>query len=247
MRDKLVLPDGTKNEIKDMILSGLEELIVAYQLAEHCGATPIEFAVEISKLYELRISDSFLRWLIKKEFVLHAIEISLPASATRMFHEGCGMVFRSESCFYMSASGFHHFCTSSDSPTGVEELDPAVTNRVSEFLPDVRSVQSSNEKPKPIWDADRQELRFNGDLVKRYRHPSKNQIAVLNCFQEEEWPARIDDPLPPTPGSNSRRKLNDTVKALNNHQKNKLLRFRCDGTGEGVIWETVDQLATFTI
>ena len=35
--------------------------------------------------------------------------------------------------------------------------------------------------------------------------------------------------------------LNDTIKCLNRKQKNALLHFRGDGTGEGVIWEVVER------
>ena len=47
----------------------------------------------------------------------------------------------------------------------------------------------------PDWDATRRELRYRGQVVKRYRVPAKNQSLVLTAFQEEGWPGYIDDPL----------------------------------------------------
>jgi hypothetical protein len=34
--------------------------------------------------------------------------------------------------------------------------------------------------------------------------------------------------------------LHDTIKCPNRGQVNHLLRFRGDGTGEGVLWETIE-------
>ena len=38
-----------------------------------------------------------------------------------------------------------------------------------------------------------------------------------------------------------KRRLNDTIKCLNRGQVYRLLHFRGDGTGEGVLWEVVGQ------
>ncbi|MCA9067957.1 MAG: hypothetical protein KDA84_03490, partial [Planctomycetaceae bacterium] len=67
--------------------------------------------------------------------------------------------------------------------------------------------------------------------------PAINQETVLTAFEEEGWPARIDDPLPPHGNVNPRRRLHDTIKHLNKSQHIHLILFRGDGTGKGVIWE----------
>jgi hypothetical protein len=87
------------------------------------------------------------------------------------------------------------------------------------------------------WDPEVRKLLLNGRLVKRFKWPAINQEAVLNAFQEEGWPSRIDDPLPPQPDQDSKRRLSDTIKCLNRKQTNPLIHFRGDGTGEGVVWE----------
>ena len=81
---------------------------------------------------------------------------------------------------------------------------------------------------------------MNGELVKRFKWPAANQEAVLSAFQEEGWPVRIDDPLPPQPEQDSKRRLGDTIKCLNRKQKSQLIHFRGDGTGQGVVWELVE-------
>lgn len=59
------------------------------------------------------------------------------------------------------------------------------------------------------------------------------------AFEEEGWPPRIDDPLPPLAQLDPRRRLHDTIKALNRKQKRALLRFMGDGSGEGIRWEFI--------
>ena len=64
-------------------------------------------------------------------------------------------------------------------------------------------------------------------------------VAILAAFEEEGWPSRIDDPLPPQPEQDSKRRLSDTIKCLNRKQASPLIHFRGDGTGEGVVWDTI--------
>ena len=97
------------------------------------------------------------------------------------------------------------------------------------------------ESPGPYWDAETRELRINGRLVKRFKWKAANQETLLTAFEEEGWHVRIDDPLPPVPDQLSTRRLSEAIKQLNLSQKNSLIRFRGDGTGEGVTWELVEQ------
>ena len=59
------------------------------------------------------------------------------------------------------------------------------------------------------------------------------------AFEEESWPPRIDDPLPPSPNIDSKKRLHDTIKSLNRHQKQRCIRFMGDGRGTGVRWEPI--------
>ena len=91
--------------------------------------------------------------------------------------------------------------------------------------------------PSPIWDRDRRELRLGNLLVKQFKWPAENQERVLNAFQEEGWPQRIDDPIMPDPKICPKRRLHDTLKCLNRKQVNEVIKFRGDGTGKGVLLE----------
>jgi hypothetical protein len=96
-----------------------------------------------------------------------------------------------------------------------------------------------NGRPRaltPTWDGDRRQLWYGGRLVKQYRNPAANQELLLTAFQEDGWPARIDDPLPPSHGIDPTVRLRQVVFALNHHQASPRLRFIADGTGRGVQW-----------
>ena len=51
---------------------------------------------------------------------------------------------------------------------------------------------------KPHWEPTQRELRLGDRIVKRFRVPARNQELILKSFEEEGWPAHIDDPLPVT-------------------------------------------------
>jgi hypothetical protein len=93
---------------------------------------------------------------------------------------------------------------------------------------------------KPVWDPSHRELRYNGKLVKRFRVPASNQIAILDAFQEDGWPEFIDDPIPPERGIDPKHRLNVTIKSLNRNQVDPLIRFHGNGNGLQVYWEAVE-------
>ncbi len=89
----------------------------------------------------------------------------------------------------------------------------------------------------PRWDRDHRILSVGGQIVKRYGRSSPNQEAVLQAFEEEGWPYRIDDPLPYSTEVAPKLRLHDTIRWLNLRIENRLVRFTGDGTGEGVCWK----------
>jgi hypothetical protein len=129
--------------------------------------------------------------------------------------------------------------------TGTVHLTNAGVVAISEFLgnhlaihaaeaatvPDVVSVAVL-----PVWDEERRELRWGDAIVKRFRVPAPNQELILCAFQEEGWPPHIDDPLPHLHGVEPKRRLHDTIVALNRHRNAEHLRFSGDGRGLGVSW-----------
>ena len=101
-----------------------------------------------------------------------------------------------------------------------------------------RRKNTASRRPKPVWDPHLRELRVGKLVIKRFRQPAGNQVTVLASFQELNWPCRIDDPLTGDSDFEPKRRLRDTVFALNRtHVTPNVLVFEADGTGTGIIWK----------
>lgn len=94
-----------------------------------------------------------------------------------------------------------------------------------------------DQLPKPSWNRELAKLSYDGCEIKSVRSISvaKNVVKILDAFQEEDWPTRIDDPLAPP----DQQRMHETIRRLND--KLSSIRFRADGTGEGIIWEPVTE------
>ena len=88
----------------------------------------------------------------------------------------------------------------------------------------------SPDPPVPVWDKDTRELCFNGQLLKKYKRAAENQTKILATFQEEKWPALVDNPF-------SKKEFQRRDEA--NRELNKIpgIHFFGDGTGDRIGWE----------
>jgi hypothetical protein len=211
--------------IETALAALLDALDYAHDL--HCSLW--DFAVEIGCLRGLKLSKSDLRWLAGAGFVDHALEVTLAGEFQRSFRQHIPLRFCKRTCFVLTPLGAElarKICGRS-SLMGVAKTAP-----ISWSAPTVLF-----EKALPRWDRDRQELSVGTIIVKRYKVPANNQEIVLAAFEEEHWPIRIDDPLPPHREQSPKRRLQETIKSLNRNRRQPLIRFLGDGTGQGVRWE----------
>src|SRR5581483_11103996 len=93
---------------------------------------------------------------------------------------------------------------------------------------------------RPCWDAEARMLWWQRELIKQYHHEAANQRCVLSAFEEQGWPARIDDALPREAGVAPKARLRETVKSLNRDQLRRRVIFHADGTGMGIYWEPAE-------
>jgi hypothetical protein len=88
----------------------------------------------------------------------------------------------------------------------------------------------------PCWDKERGELRMGRRVVRRVRHLAKNVVCILDTFQDDGWPPRIDDPLPGESGQQSdSQRMSETIRQLNRGLR--VIKFVSDGTGAGIRWQ----------
>ena len=220
----------------------LRKLLRAYRYAKDCSRSRWDFAVEISELRRLQVSNEDLRWLIAKELVDQAEEQKRSSGTRRKFAAAGGFSLSEESCFVLTDFGLAFSQYLAGIAMGNETMASAELNegnvRQDDLaLPNVELLDTT----LPVWDVTRHELSLGGKLVKKFKWRAANQEAILSAFAEEGWPARIDDPLPPIAEMDPKRRLSDTIKCLNRHHVHSLLRFCGDGSGEGVVWERVDR------
>ena len=90
---------------------------------------------------------------------------------------------------------------------------------------------------RPIWSEDQSILFVDGVICKQFGQPAENQRAILREFQRQGWPAWIANPLEPDCEKDDRQRLADAVYHLNRGQKKRLIRFRRNGRGKGILWE----------
>jgi hypothetical protein len=117
----------------------------------------------------------------------------------------------------------------------IENTDPP-----AECIHIVGAAGSTVNDILPRWDRERRTLYVGDQVVKQFREPSPNQEAVLAAFHQEGWAYRIDDPLPHSPDQDPKYRLHHTIHRLNHNQRQTLIRFRGDGTGQGVCWELTE-------
>jgi hypothetical protein len=211
---------------------GLALLIDAAKYAKQTSGDLWEFAVEIYRLLQLGLTENDLRFLVRLEYVDHGSEVTVASSCGRQFRPTGDLYFTRRTCFILTPMGFA-------SATGQGGLSPTALRCAPIRLHE--DAKQNGAHHVPSWDVDRHTLTFDGRIVKQFKRHAVNQEIVLSAFQEEGWPERIDDPLAPSPTLVSKRRLCDTIKCLNRRQEHKLIYFRGDGTGEGVIWESATE------
>lgn len=207
-------------------------LLEARLYAESIQCNVWDFAIDMETLLATGLTCNDMRWLLCKGYIEHAMEVTSADKIHRSFRQAAKLVLTKRTCFVLTEAGI-----------GFATIPLHLLQLRSEEASSPTNVASKGSLPG--WRRDRRELCLGNRTVKRFKVPAANQELLLDAFEEEGWPSHLDDPLPPHPGQDSKRRLHDTIDRLNRNQTNRLIRFRGDGTGCGVFWElTVCRLPT---
>jgi hypothetical protein len=213
-----------------MVEAAIAELAMAHDYARNASCEPWQFAVEISRLSELGLTVSDLRWLVEMGYAAHAREVTQPGDVVRKFAPCTNTAFSPSTRFLLTDAGLDLVGDNRSTPTLLKFAPRAETRDAGE---------GTAAASMPRWDGKASVLYFGRQVVKRYSRASRNQEIILHTFEEEGWPHRIDDPLSPSGSVDPKRRLHDTIKWLNRNHEVRLLWFFGDGTGEGIRWKTV--------
>lgn len=211
---------------------GIQVLNEAFGYAQDLNSDRWEFAISIQHLESLGVFEHDLRWLVRKGYIEHAREVTVHGDDGRQFRPTGDLTFCETTCVILTSHGASLACSAQGNQKEYESFE-TTTLGANDGHADSFCI--------PEWDRNSRRLRLRGVLVKWFKWQAANQEAVLNAFQEDGWPSRIDDPLRPHPEQDSKRRLSDTIKGLNKKQANELIRFHGDGTGEGIVWERIER------
>lgn len=116
-------------------------------------------------------------------------------------------------------------------------LPPADAAWILEELGETLPNDHEHAPGRPNWNRERGELTFDGEVVRQIArvNQARNIVLILDAFQEEGWPRRIDDPLPGTGGAE---RLGNTLRRL--RERLSAITFERDGTGEGITWRHLE-------
>lgn len=201
----------------------LNALSDAMEYAQDLSCSPWDFALQVDQVMALGIRLNDLRWMLMKDWIQQRYGAPIIGHPNEMTY------IEPNSTFIISQLGME---VCKRKPGCFEQLKLSSSWGASQ-------PQNGRSLSKPSWDTERRELSVLGKVVKRFRWPAPNQETILSVFSEEDWPARIEDPLSQGNGLDPKRRLGDTIKCLNRNQQENLIRFRGDGTGEGVLWDFI--------
>ncbi len=226
-------PTITSELLRDLSAVGtaIAELAEAHDSARDALCDPWQFAVEISRLQELGLTYSDLRWLVEKGYAAHAREATGSADQNRKFAVGMNTTFSPDTRFVLTDAGLDLAGGNRPEPTLIRFTSQPAS------MPAAPTVSAAHDRP--YWDSNKGVLYFAERIIKRFSRAARNQEIVLCAFEEEAWRHRIDDPLPPSRNVEPKRRLHDTIKWLNRDHEAQVLAFLGDGTGEGVRWRSL--------
>ena len=106
---------------------------------------------------------------------------------------------------------------------------------VGELVGKPDPLPAESDKGTLVWDKACLTLTMGREVIRKVKRPriATNIIPILDAFQEEGWPSRIDDPLR---GGADPTRLAAAVKSLN--QGLRRIVFGKDGSGEGIVWRS---------
>ena len=193
-------------------IAPLRELLRATRYAANVGRPAGDFAIDVARLLFLGLSECDVRWLWYKGFVQQAAE-GIAGGARRAAARSQSTQLAPQSAFVLT-------------PPGIELLEHLLGLADSSLA--ARETEAAGRMPggqTPCWDSQLRELSVDQIVIKRYCVPAVNQELILAAFQEENWPARIDDPLPPAREIEPKRRLHSAIQCLNRNQRAQLLHF----------------------
>jgi hypothetical protein len=191
-------------------------LMGAYDAAADEDGVNWDFALPYRLLRSAGLTPPHAEALLKNGYVTQRVETSRgPARRTFALH--LPPTLHPRSCLMLTAQGVAFASKVLVAQFSLRAAEPALASLAL--------------ARRPFWEEAMGRLWFRGLAVKHVRHDAANQRCVLRAFQRQAWEQLIEDPLPRDPGIMRKKRRLQTVKALNQRQSPRTIRFYTDGNG----------------
>jgi hypothetical protein len=212
--------------------AGLAVLLEAFEFARATSSNAWDFAVERSVLSNAGMSVNELRWLLASRFAEHGIDLTPSDTERRPIRITKSFRFLDDSCFILTVAGVDHARSLCRDPA---QLDPGKPNH----QPSDASGKSIPQAGKPHWDRNSSRLIYEGIVCVILNRAAENLEAVLDAFEASGWAPQIHDPFPAGKPGNRKRRLHNTINALNRCQSTPRIHFASADSGRAIRWTLI--------
>lgn len=186
-----------------------------------------QFAINLAEVHEAGATSTDLRRLVHDGLVEYRVECTAARTRRRQFQEWHNLSLPHGSCFILTKPGI---------AVAEQILSEDASANAGERASGERSARFAD---RPGWDRALRILSCGDKFRKVFRQVAPRQTLILEAFEEQGWPERIDDPLPREQGMDRIRLLRDTLRNLNRTLRGWPIRFAADGTKRGIRWQRV--------
>lgn len=98
-------------------------------------------------------------------------------------------------------------------------------------------VMATVSRAKPKWDPETGKLYYRDQIIRKLRKTKDltNIHLILDTFEEDGWPSRIDSPIP---NDSSGERLHETIRSL---KKDLIgITFSVQEGGQAVVWQVAE-------
>jgi len=217
----------------DQVHAGLAELLKARECSLDTKSDLWEFSISLQTLRGLGLSETYLRWLVRRGYIEHRFDLTAVDDEKPRFRSTSLVRFLQVSCFVMTSAG-EDYARPICRTFGQLAHSNSPVHKAARF-----GIKDDSESP--YWNANSRQLKFRGRIALQVHRPAPNLRAVLDALEAGNWAAVTHVTLPADGDSNSKSRLHNAINALNRLQRVPMIHFAGDGSGMGVEWHPVLQ------
>jgi hypothetical protein len=201
------------------------DLLATYRTARAAGPYTVVAPMSAVHFAERGVESRILQWLLYQGHVRHFKRLE-PASDLYVGGPVDSVLINGTSSFALAEAGYSFIQSLSRNGSPIDSA--ALESAADQWL---------LGRLIPRYVADGRVFTWGAHVLKEFRNPAPNQVALVEHAEKQGWPSWMDDPLPRVSKSGAKVRLRYTVEDLNKFQRPYLVHFKLDGTGRRWGWE----------